>query len=347
MPRKSSSKAAGTPIKTADYRHTGEKRKNIPPAKIAAEGTVPRAAPVKYRYSPHLPPALRFDPSGHADTFPDLIKKAGKQPLTEAEQGALTDALRVQQPWLEWTGKQEQNQRGSFAADPVALHIHERVSTRAIIRAAAREEVQRNLFADPQQSYADAVQFYRHEVDWANRIILGDSLQVMASLARREDLAGKVQMIYVDPPYGIKFASNFQPKLGDRNVKDRDRDLTREPEMVRAYRDTWTLGVHSYLSYLRDRLTAARELLSDSGSVFVQISDENLHLVRGVMDEVLGVENACSIISFRKTASLATSLLAEENDYLLWYAKDKESREISACAPTERPCGATQLQVPC
>src|SRR5690606_120565 len=124
---------------------------------------------------------------------------------------------------------------------------------------------------------------------------------VMASLARREDLAGKVQMIYMDPPYGIRFASNFQPEIGRRDVKNKEQDLTREPEMVKAYRDTWTLGVHSYLSYLRDRLILCRELLTDSGSIFVQISDENLHRVRAVMDEVFGAENFCGIITFRKT----------------------------------------------
>src|SRR6185503_14635291 len=178
-----------------------------------------------------------------------------------------------------------------FAVDPVALHIHERVSAQAILRVAAREDVQRDLFADPQQQYHEAVQFYQHDIDWTNRLILGDSLQVMASLARREDLAGKVQMIYMDPPYGIKFASNFQPEIGRRDVKDKEQDLTREPEMVKAYRDTWTLGIHSYLSYLRDRLIVARELLADTGSIFVQISSENLHRVRTLLDEVFHATN--------------------------------------------------------
>lgn len=149
------------------------------------------------------------------------------------------------------------------------LHIHERVSTQALLKVATRQDVTRDLFADPEQEYREAVQFYQHDVDWTNRLILGDSLQVMASLARREDLAGKVQMIYMDPPYGIKFGSNFQPEIGRRDVKDREVDLTREPEMVKAYRDTWTLGVHSYLSYLRDRLLIAKELLTDSGSIFI------------------------------------------------------------------------------
>ena len=158
------------------------------------------------------------------------------------------------EPWLEWAGKREEK---IFEVDPVALHIHERISTQAILKVAKRKDVQRSLFADPEQDYREAVQFYQHDVDWTNRMILGDSLQVMASLARREDLAGKVQMIYIDPPYGIKFASNFQPEIGKRDVKDKESDLTREPETVKAYRDTWTLGVHSYLAYLRDRFILA------------------------------------------------------------------------------------------
>jgi len=206
--------------------------------------------------------------------------------------------------------------------DPVALHIHERISAQAILRVAAREDVQRDLFADPQQSYHEAVQFYQHDIDWTNRMILGDSLQVMASLARREDLAGKVQMIYLDPPYGIKFASNFQPEIGKRDVKDKEQDLTREPEMVKAYRDTWQLGIHSYLSYLRDRLIVAKELLADSGSIFVQISDENLHRIRALLDEVFGVENYVSVINCTKTSGQTAKYLSVNTDYILWYARD-------------------------
>ena len=204
--------------------------------------------------------------------------------------------------------------------------MHERVSTQAILRVLARQDVQRDLFTDPQLDYARAVQFYRHDVDWANRMILGDSLQVMASLAHREDLGGKVQMIYLDPPYGIKFASNFQPQLGQRDVRDRQQDLTREPEMVKAYRDTWTLGVHSYLSYLRDRLAVARELLTDTRSIFVQISDENLHRVRCIMDEVFGAKNFISIVSVRKTTSQGTAgLLGATVDFVVWYARDRDA----------------------
>ena len=203
--------------------------------------------------------------------------------------------------------------------------MHERVSTQAILRVLKRQDAQRDLFADPQLDYARAVQFYRHDVDWANRMILGDSLQVMASLARREDLAGKVQMIYVDPPYGIKFASNFQPQLGQRDVKDRRQDLTRQPEMVKAYRDTWTLGIHSYLAYLRDRLAMARELLADTGSIFVQINDENLHRVRCMMDEVFGMENFVSVISFVKTSGFSSDRLDNVVDYILWFSRDREN----------------------
>ena len=235
----------------------------------------------------------------------------------------LEEALKRHEPWLEWSGKRE---RPWFEVDPVALHMHERVSTQAILRVLAREDVQRDMFADPQQDYAKAVQFYRHDVDWANRMILGDSLQVMASLARREDLAGKVQMIYIDPPYGISFRSNFQPRLGHRDVKDREKDLTREPEMVKAYRDTWTLGVHSYLAYLRDRLAMARELLSDSGSIFVQIGDENMHRVRCLMDEVFGAENFRCIIAFRTTTGKASSGLDVTCDFLLWYSRSDQFR---------------------
>jgi adenine-specific DNA-methyltransferase len=311
-------------IKTTDYRHTGETRTNIPPAKIAAEGRVPKVPKVQYQYSPHLPPTLQSDPTGKTDRLSDLLVEAGRRPLTTQEQKLMANALRQQQPWLEWSGKREQNQRGFFEVDPVALHIHERVSTQAMMRVLAREDVQRDLFADPQQPYANAVQFYKHNVDWANRIILGDSLQVMTSLARRENLAGSVQMIYLDPPYGIRFASNFQPELGKRDVKDRDQDLTREPEMVRAYRDTWTLGVHSYLSYLRDRLTASKELLNESGSIFVQISDENIHRVRSVLDEVFGPENFIALITFQTSVPLGATFIPGVCSYLLFYAKNRD-----------------------
>ena len=298
-------------------------RKNIPPAGLESHGMVREEPPVQYHHNPHLPPVLRSSPDAAAtDRLPELLAAARQRPLSEEEATLLEEALRRHEPWLEWSGKRE---RPWFEVDPVALHMHERVSTQAILRVLARQDVHRDLFADPQLDYARAVQFYRHDVDWTNRMILGDSLQVMASLARREDLAGKVQMIYIDPPYGISFKSNFQPQLGQREVKDRERDLTREPEMVKAYRDTWTLGIHSYLAYLRDRLATARELLADTGSIFLQISDENLHRVRCVLDEVFGPHNFCAVISFQKTGSMAGNLLPTTVDYILWYARRIET----------------------
>ncbi len=300
------------------------KRKNIPPAGLEAQGRVEQAPRLRHHYNPHLPPVLRFAADAGApaaaDALPALLQTARQRALSEDEAQTLAAALRNHEPWLEWSGKRE---RPWFEVEPPALHIHERVSTQAMLRVLAREDVNRDLFADPQQSYAEAVQFYRHDVDWANRMILGDSLAVMASLARREDLAGKVQMIYIDPPYGISFKSNFQPQLGQRDVKDREQDLTREPEMVKAYRDTWTLGIHSYLAYLRDRLAMAKELLTDSGSVFVQISDENLHRVRCLMDEVFGAQNFVAMISYRTMMPLGSDKIESVYDYLVWFARDK------------------------
>ena len=259
--KKSVGRKGGVGSRVATIKYNA-KRKNIPPAGLEAQGEIRETPTFRHHYNPHLPPVLRSAADAVAtDALPELLHEATRRPLSESEVAELAKALRRHEPWLEWSGKRE---RPWFTVDPVALHMHERVSTQAILRVLARQDVQRDLFADPQLDYARAVQFYRHDVDWANRMILGDSLQVMASLAHREDLAGKVQMIYVDPPYGIKFASNFQPQLGQRDVRDRQQDLTREPEMVKAYRDTWTLGVHSYLAYLRDRLTMARELLADT-----------------------------------------------------------------------------------
>jgi adenine-specific DNA-methyltransferase len=319
-PRKSSKPVKKDNVAVDDYRHESAKRKNNPPAKIAAEGSVPLLPKIEYSYSPRLSPVLRFDSTGKADKLPDLLEAARQRALTSEELQILSEALRKDEPWLEWAGKRESK---GFKVDPVALHIHERISTQAILKVAARQDVQRNLFADPQQAYHEAVKFYQYDIDWTNRLILGDSLQVMASLARREDLAGKVQMIYMDPPYGIKFSSNFQPQIGKRDVSKKEQDLTRELEMVKAYRDTWHLGTHSYLTYLRDRLIVSRELLSDSGSIFVQISDENLHHVREIMDSVFGPDNFCGLITFYKTTSQTSNLAASTTDYLLWYGRNR------------------------
>jgi len=304
-----------------DYRYKSDKRKNIPPAKIAGEGKIPSVKKKIYAYSPRRAPELRFDSRGKPDKLPKLLEQAKKRPLTDEEVRIIAEALRTHEPWLEWAGKQEKK---SFKVDSVELHIHERVSTKAILKAAKRLDVQRSLFADPELENQKEVQSYQHDVDWANRMILGDSLQVMSSLAHRENLAGKVQMIYLDPPYGIRFASNFQPELGKRDVGDREQDLTREPEMVKAYQDTWHLGKHSYLSYMRDRLRICHDLLADSGSVFVQIGDENLHIVRNLMDEIFKPENFSALICFSKTGGLESKLLYGIFDFILWYAKDKK-----------------------
>ena len=307
---------------TQDYRHDAATRKNNPPAGIASHGQVHEKPKREYVYNPHLPPSLQFDETGNADQLPELLQKAQQGPLSADEVQILAAALKTHSPWLEWAGKQEAE---SFAVDPVALHIHERVSAKAIVKVAERENVQRELFADPQQEYLEAVQFYQHDVDWTNRLILGDSLTVMNSLAQREDLAGKVQMIYIDPPYGIKFASNFQPTVFQRDVKDKEGNLTREREQIKAYRDTWTLGVHSYLAYLRDRLFVAKELLTDSGSIFVQIGDENVHRVRCLLDEVFGSENFVSTICYASSIGLAGSMLDTVTNYIIWYSKSKTS----------------------
>jgi adenine-specific DNA-methyltransferase len=314
-----STSKAGDAITSLKY---PAKRKNIPPAGLEAQGVLREMPRIRYEYNPHLPTVLRSATDAtEADKLPELLVTARQRALSAEEAKVLADALRRHEPWLEWSGKRE---KPWFEVEPVALHMHERVSTQAILRVLAREDIERDLFADPQYDYAKAVQFYQHDMDWANRMILGDSLQVMASLARREDLADKVQMIYIDPPYGIRFASNFQPQLGQRDVKDHEQDLTREPEMVKAYRDTWTLGIHSYLAYLRDRLSMAKELLADTGSIFVQISDENLHRVRCVMDEIFGANSFVSMIGVRKTGGATSVTLPTVTDVVLWYAKDIE-----------------------
>jgi adenine-specific DNA-methyltransferase len=224
-------------------------------------------------------------------------------------------------PELVWAGKAEHT---TFEVDTVSLHIHERVSTAGILRAVRREDVQRTLFADPAFSLDQELDFYQHEMDWANRLILGDSLLVMNSLLRREGMAGKVQCIYIDPPYGVEYNSNFQPRIDERYVADgQDVSLTREPEQIRAYRDTWRLGIHSYLTYLRDRLLLAREMLADSGSMFVQISEANLHHVREVMDEVFGRQNYVAQIAFQKAGGFTGDFVQVNTDFLLWFGKDR------------------------
>ncbi|MDE3269681.1 MAG: site-specific DNA-methyltransferase [Pseudomonadota bacterium] len=228
-------------------------------------------------------------------------------------------------PELIWAGKKDKDE---LAVPIVSLHRHEHIDSRAIIERVRKtnsvDYVQESLFKEEQAlSKERDVQFYKHDNNWSNRLIAGDSLLVMNSLLEKEGMGGKVQCVYIDPPYGIKYGSNFQPFTNKREVKDKnDADLTSEPEMLKAFRDTWENGIHSYLSYLRDRLLLARELLTDSGSCFVQISDENVHYVRCIMDEVFGRENFVRQISFKTKSPLGSSGLARLTDFLLWYSKD-------------------------
>ena len=227
-------------------------------------------------------------------------------------------------PQLQWAGKAEHT---SFEVPTVSLHVHERIDAKAIIDSVKKtggHGGQLSLFDVGIKPLREALAFYRHKENWSNRLIAGDSLLVMNSLLEKEGMAGKVQCVYFDPPYGIKYGSNFQPFVNKRDVKDgKDEDLCSEPEMIKAFRDTWELGIHSYLTYLRDRLLLARELLADSGSIFVQISDENVHHVREIMDEVFGAGNFVSLIAFVSTSGFLSTSLARTGDYLVWYCKEK------------------------
>ena len=313
------------------YRYD-EKRKNNPQVGMVDTTSDGVEGETTWAYDPHIDPALNFDiaRAGIENLIDDALASGDETVMRQA----LEQLKRMQAPYLNWTGKAE---RTSFEVDTVSLHVHERIDPATILAAVQRRmkgakgkssvEFQPGLFAAPFENLPlrDAIDFYKHERDWANRLIAGDSLLVMNSLLQKESMAGRVQMIYIDPPYGIKYGSNFQPFTNKRDVKDRnDNDLTQEPEMIKAFRDTWELGIHSYLTYLRDRLLLAKELLSESGSVFVQISDENVHLVRNLMDEIFGIENFVSQLAFRKTSNLAADYLPTESDFLLFYAKDRE-----------------------
>lgn len=248
------------------------------------------------------------------------------------------DFDRGRDPELYWLGKyvndNEETQSSDLKVDTRSLYRHEEIRPEMLINqlyTLKEDEKAANmvsLFGNelPKTVYEDELQriteYYQHNADWRNRLIQGDSLLVMNSLLQREGMAGRVQMIYIDPPYGIKYGSNWQMKLNNRDVKDNDESLSGEPEMIKAFRDTWELGIHSYLSYLRDRLVLARELLTESGSCFVQISDDNVHLVRCLMDEVFGSENFVSQIIYTKTSSFTTTTISNVADFILWYAKD-------------------------
>ncbi|MDR9423998.1 MAG: site-specific DNA-methyltransferase [Marinobacter sp.] len=325
-------KTTGQASQVISYRHD-EKRKNNPHVGMVDTASDGVEEKTTWSYDPHLDPELQFDSSAIRAQVETLIDDALASGDQEQMKSALEELKRLQSPYLQWTGKAEGT---SFDVDTVSLHVHERIDPATILG-----EVQKRMKAGKKSSGAfqpdmfhapfenlplrDAIDFYKHERDWANRLIAGDSLLVMNSMLQKEGMAGQVQMIYIDPPYGIKYGSNFQPFTNKRDVKDRrDEDLTQEPEMIKAFRDTWELGIHSYLTYLRDRLLLARELLSDSGSVFVQISDENLHHVRELMDEIFGADNFVSLIVYKKTTTASTSALATVCDYVLWFAKNKQ-----------------------
>jgi adenine-specific DNA-methyltransferase len=331
-PRKESGprKETGQGGQVISYRHN-DKRKNNPHVGMVDTASDGVESHTVWGYDPHLDPALQFDVgrSGIETLIDDALASGDEQVMRDA----LAELKRLQAPYLAWTGKAE---RTSFEVDTVSLHVHERIDP-ATILAAVQKGIKRakgksgphfqpGLFSAPFENLPlrEAIDFYKHERDWANRLIAGDSLLVMNSLLQKESMAGQVQMIYFDPPYGIKYGSNFQPFVNKRDVKDRnDQDLTQEPEMIKAFRDTWELGIHSYLTYLRDRLLLARELLHESGSVFVQISDENVHHVRELMDEVFGGKNFCALINFVKNSGQTTTLISGNCDYLLWYARNK------------------------
>ena len=250
-------------------------------------------------------------------------------------------------PQLVWRGKDEQDAEPLVAQAP-PLYIQEKVHPKVLIDSLKRYSREENPAEDTIDLFADfnglpegdaRTDFYQHEANWSNRMILGDSLHVMASLAEREGLRGKVQCIYMDPPYGIKFNSNFQWSTTSRNVRDGKKEhITREPEQVKAFRDTWRDGIHSYLAYLRDRLTVARDLLTESGSVFVQIGDENVHRVRALMDEVFGDEQFLSQIAFVTTGGQTARGLPTVTDHAIWYAKNAEAvRTNNLLASRGRP----------
>ena len=307
---RTSSPAAGEIVRS--YAHPDKPRRNTPPVGLVGPDTDADGAPASYS-----PPDRAGRPAraGEADRH-----------------GACNVPSPHHDPSLCWFGKRD----GEDVVVPtVSLHLHERIDPMTIIEKAFKKETHRQDTLVPHfemdvnnPPLGKAIQFYRHTNDWSNRLIAGDSLMVMNSLLVKEDLAGSVQLVFIDPPYGIKYGSNFQPFVNKRDVKDRsDDDLAYEPETVRAFRDTWELGIHSYLSYLRDRLVLARELLTESGSCVVQISDENLHYVRMVMDEVFGPANFVSLIPFRKTTNATSSFIPAVCDYMVWYAKDKSQKD--------------------
>jgi adenine-specific DNA-methyltransferase len=283
MPKKRADTYSSGAKPIRQYTHADKKRVNNPPVGLVTPDTDVDLPKKAYAYDPHLDPQLT------------------------------------------WAGKAEHT---SFEVPTVSLHVHERIDPISIIDAVRRTHTggwQPSLFESPDENppLREAVEFYKHKHNWSNRLVAGDSLLVMNSLHEKEGLGAQVQMVYMDPPYGITYGSNFQPFVHKRDVRDgKDEDLSQEPEMIKAFRDTWELGIHSYLTYMRDRLQLARDLLHESGSIFIQISDENIHLVRLLLDEVFGKGNFASLITFQKTTGSTTRTVPRTADYLLWYARD-------------------------
>lgn len=325
------------PKKIETLKHKNQRRKNIPTAELQSVAQrmeeIDPTQPVAYERA--FPLAEGETRERDEDLDPQIVWNGVTVKLTpeQIKKLATGEAIDLGEAQLTWRGKDTQDWSDLVVAAP-PLYIQEKVHPQAIIDDLKRQTKERaeetsaapDLFGDFNGIDREAVtEFYEHDQNWSNRMILGDSLQVMASLAEREALRGKVQCIYFDPPYGIKFNSNWQVSTRSRDVKDGKQDqITREPEQVRAFRDTWKDGIHSYLAYLRDRLTAMRDLLTESGSIFVQIGDENVHRVRALMDEVFGEENFLSTIQVTKTGSTSTGYLANVADSIIWYARSKE-----------------------
>ncbi len=313
------------------YDHKGKKRVNNPPVGLVTPETDRETGKKTYSYDPHIDPSLQFD--SQRSHIEKIIDNGLAAQILEDAKTALSELKKRQSPYLNWAGKAEHT---SFEVPTISLHVHERIDPRTIIEAVRKRNgadyEQLSFFGQLGENppLREAIEFYKHKHNWSNRLIAGDSLLVMNSFIEKEGLAGKVQTIYIDPPYGIKYGSNFQPFVNKRDVKDgKDEDLTAEPEMIKAFRDTWELGIHSYLTYLRDRLLLARELLTDSGSIFVQISDENVHLVRNLMDEVFGQRNFMNHIKFF-TRSNVHGIEEPIADNLIWYAKEQSNIKLRA-----------------
>jgi adenine-specific DNA-methyltransferase len=328
----------GTPKQVDALRHGDASRRNIPTAELQSfflreEDT----HPLPPKHYPRARPLAEGDTRTEEEvSVPEIIWNGARITITEAQQAELAESgrLTLSDAQLVWRGKDRQDWSDLVVNVP-PLYIQEKIHPKAIIDDLKRRTAQaREATTDAPDLFADfngiepdqRAEFYQHDQHWSNRMILGDSLQVMASLSERESLKGKVQCIYFDPPYGIKFNSNWQVSTQSRDVKDgKQTDISREPEQVKAFRDTWKDGIHSYLTYLRDRLTAMRDLLTESGSIFVQIGDENVHRVRAVMDEVFGSENHVTTIALGKTSGNTTKFLAGVYDSIIWFAKSAGS----------------------